>query len=106
MPKKKLRDTAIVSKYFNQVIVGGRITTKGKLFKAYGYDYIKFVLDKKIFCVAMHGVARQVDALNLKSLVVVVGSIELKKSEDKLTNIVLVREVELYSDQVTRRKKT
>ena len=106
MRKKKLRDTVIVSKNFNQVIVGGRITTKGKLIKVYGYDYIKFVLDKKIFCVAMHGVARQVDALNLKSLVVVVGSIELKYNDDKPTNVVLVNEIELYSDQVTRRKKT
>ena len=106
MRKKKLRDTVIVSKNFNQVIVGGRITTKGKLIKVYGYDYIKFVLDKKIFCVAMHGVARQVDALNLKSLVVVVGSIELKNNDDKPTNVVLVNEIELYSDQVTRRKKT
>ena len=109
MRKKKLTNT-VISTRINQVIVGGKITSKTKLLKAHkDLPCIKFVLDNEVFCITYDKNALAVNQMKKNSLVVVEGKLALIKhpnSDKPPTNVVLCREIELYTEQPKRRKKT
>ena len=94
MPKKKLQDT--LSQTINEVVVAGAMTMKGHLGKdEEGNETIKFVLDEQIYCIAKKEYAELVNILVPESLLLVVGKVVLINQ----TNVVLAKEVELYTPQ-------
>jgi hypothetical protein len=92
----------------NEVIVGGSITQKTKLYKSHGNLALKFILDDRIFCLAINKKAEQVNDLKSKSVVVCYGKVLLIHNNVKKTktNVVYVEDIELYTEQPKRRKKT
>lgn len=94
MQRPKSQET--LSQYINEVIVAGRLTNKTECVKsAKGNKVIKFVLDSKIYCVALNEFAEMINLLEKYSILLVVGKIIMLKDK----NVVLVKDVELYTMQ-------